>query len=371
MNPPPPASILSRCPFWLRWIVLLLAVIFGASPARASFTKASFPPAPVIATTGTVELTCYQPFKLEMGTGIFCGNDPVNRHDPTGLAWVYRNAGWVWQEAAYRPGTGNSFTDAFSYLSTLLYNNLPLPDVSIVGYVGIGILQEIDDGARRAGFPLEAINPMEMELIAALSRYAQTTRYIQVAENVTEIQFSQRGAYPLQSASKSTLASTNTKPLKSFWGGRGRPLEDTGVPLFDRKVVGTKIYENWKAALQRRGWDVTEDLLPLGTAAEANHKIMSVDANQFRYIDLLHESRHVRQLESAASQGVTGTNKLIVALFEKGAYSYNLRLGTRYGFSNKYMSWATGRIDDYMTFSIKRKFELSSSASRLQEILWQ
>lgn len=80
------ASISSRSgALWHRPAFVLCAFLFlvaGGGSALGSFTK---PPA-IIVSPDALQVTSEPRFKLEICTGLICGNDPVNRHDPLGLA---------------------------------------------------------------------------------------------------------------------------------------------------------------------------------------------------------------------------------------------------------------------------------------------
>jgi len=144
-------------------------------------------------------------------------------------------------------------------------------------------------------------------------------------------------------------------------------LPDTGVALFDRLIGDTDLFKRWAGNLRERGYTVVKEKLPKGDAANIVKKTVTVDHAQFRYIDLLHESRHIGQIERAARQGVTSRSKAIRAVFERGAYEYELRLGRKFGFSDEYMAWLEKRVKDHWTKSVARKYSFSK---RLQN-LWR
>jgi RHS repeat-associated protein len=152
-------------------------------------------------------------------------------------------------------------------------------------------------------------------------------------------------------------------------GASGIPK--TGVERFDRLATGTEQYSGWAKNVEARGYTVNPRGLPAGTHAEIQNGVLTVDPNQFRYIDLLHESRHIVQLERAAAQGVPGLNMQSAALFERGAYEYELRLAQRYGFSAEYRSFALGRIADYWNRTIQQKAARSRSFQELSRKLWR
>ncbi len=79
----PQPSIPSR---FAPWLVLLVAVVFGPSQTEASFVGSPQKLAPVIPWLNPTQAIDVPAFTLENSHGLFCGNDPVNRHDPLGLA---------------------------------------------------------------------------------------------------------------------------------------------------------------------------------------------------------------------------------------------------------------------------------------------
>lgn len=81
-----PTGEMNRLNGWFgMWLLLFVAVAFAPSQARASFTKSAFQTPEVIALPTAPQVAKEPRFKLEITTGILCGNDPVNRHDPLGL----------------------------------------------------------------------------------------------------------------------------------------------------------------------------------------------------------------------------------------------------------------------------------------------
>ena len=93
MSLPPSAFFSSRSTglqpgTWLRgllcWLLLVGAVVVPI-PAQATLSDCSKTPK-VIAPPLPAQVAFDEPIKLEIAAGLFCGNDPVNRHDPLGLA---------------------------------------------------------------------------------------------------------------------------------------------------------------------------------------------------------------------------------------------------------------------------------------------
>jgi hypothetical protein len=71
---------------------LFVAVVFAPSQAVASFSGSPSKLLPVIPSPDQTQVVDVPAFTLEIGHGLFCGNDPVNRHDPLGLVDQF-NAG--------------------------------------------------------------------------------------------------------------------------------------------------------------------------------------------------------------------------------------------------------------------------------------
>ena len=153
-------------------------------------------------------------------------------------------------------------------------------------------------------------------------------------------------------------------------------LPATGVVEFDRLMVGTKTYRRWVDKIANRGFGIEESTLGVGTAAEISQQLITVDPLRFRFIDLLHESRHVRQIEKAEQQGydlfASGRYATLTrAWFERGAYEYELRLGLRVGFSPEYMAFLVERIGFYWKRSYQQEFRFSLAVQRYLTGLWR
>jgi hypothetical protein len=159
----------------------------------------------------------------------------------------------------------------------------------------------------------------------------------------------------------------------SAFSGR---LPSTGVARFDRLMVGTEQYLRWVARLNNRGFYLIEQSLMEGTAAQIEDWIIIVDPAQFRYIDLLHESRHLRQLERALLQGfdafaVGKSAKMMRAWFELGAYEYEQRVGLRFQFSDEYMAFLERQINHYWKRTYRQEIRFSSTAQRQFNRIWR
>jgi hypothetical protein len=118
----------------------------------------------------------------------------------------------------------------------------------------------------------------------------------------------------------------------------------TGIARFDQKVIESSAWERWKANLERRRIRVVPNP-GLGAGNPANFipgpRVLEYNPETFRYIDLLHESRHIAQFERAAAKGLDiqapFRSVKLRGWLERGALDYEARLGTRFGFSEEYM----------------------------------
>ena len=94
-------------------------------------------------------------------------------------------------------------------------------------------------------------------------------------------------------------------------------------------------------------------------AAEGGGYLMRVDPKQFTQLGMLHESRHVRQIERALAKGENALSSKWRNVFEVGAYEYELRLANRFGFSAESLGEIARRLSDYL---IKARNKLAKSA---------
>lgn len=119
----------------------------------------------------------------------------------------------------------------------------------------------------------------------------------------------------------------------------------TGVDKFDRLAFGTENYEKWSKNLDGKNYKVTENYnLPAGNPANVlRDGTVEINHNEFRYIDMLHESRHIYQDWTLLEQ--TGKKVLeqkgwfkrdLLNITDVDAYTYELSLSKKYGFSDEY-----------------------------------
>ena len=146
---------------------------------------------------------------------------------------------------------------------------------------------------------------------------------------------------------------------------RSSGFSRTGIERFDELVVGSAKYDRWKRALARRGFTVREAGLLPGTMAEMSpERIITVDPEQFTYLALLHESRHVRQIERAIGVVRNPFTAENIRIFEYGAYEYELRLAGRFGFTAESVEGIAKRAAYYFR-KIRFKLEVSPTAKSL------
>jgi len=169
----------------------------------------------------------------------------------------------------------------------------------------------------------------------------------------------------------------------------GENIPETGIERFDQLAIENENFAQWAKNLKARNFDIVMQTLKPGLHAFYDdivaengiitEGVMTIDPEQFTYLDMLHESRHLVQFETlAAEQGLTGfsdelgfqglarTSKLN-AWLERGAYEYELRLGNRVGFSQEYMDWAAKRLNSYWGRSNETKI-LRGGVSYLTDI---
>jgi RHS repeat-associated protein len=150
-------------------------------------------------------------------------------------------------------------------------------------------------------------------------------------------------------------------------GGGQIPL--TGNRLFDALAKETNVFKAWVQNLNNRGITVIEKTLDVGNHAfiqpvkNSGNLTLTVDPRQFTYLDLLHESRHIEQIRRSriANPNINPFNSRNIALFEKGAYEYELRLASKYGFTSEYVTFAENQVASYWTGSAQNKYRLSNT----------
>jgi hypothetical protein len=149
-------------------------------------------------------------------------------------------------------------------------------------------------------------------------------------------------------------------------------LPTTGVTRFDELMVGTKTYDRWKRTMEKRGFKVGIDKkLDDTVAAQIDFDQMSIAVNEgkFRFLDLLHESRHVAQFARLEARDIKPTAPLRM-LFEQGAYEYEMRLGKRFQFAPEYMRFAEEQKKSYAGSFIK-KMVRDRKLQHLGAVLWR
>jgi len=130
----------------------------------------------------------------------------------------------------------------------------------------------------------------------------------------------------------------------------------TGVAGFDALMAvrgaESPIYRRWVNSLERRGWRVRPGTYAGDVAAVfPESRVVQLDRGSFTYIDLIHEERHILQVERAIRQGVLQprhrTTIAVGRQWEVEAYELELRVARRQGFSQEYIEFLQERIEFY------------------------
>jgi hypothetical protein len=131
---------------------------------------------------------------------------------------------------------------------------------------------------------------------------------------------------------------------------RGGSFE-TGVSKFDTLFVESEQFSKISTSLNRRGVTLIDDASRLdGEKAfvlclDDGQLAMFYNSKTTNFLDVLHESRHISQIQRAENTGLLGNrspfSSQVKPLFERSAYEYELRLGDRFGFSESYQSKIT------------------------------
>jgi len=144
----------------------------------------------------------------------------------------------------------------------------------------------------------------------------------------------------------------------------------TGIAEFDQPFSQSAQASKMLTALQRRGVAVVDDAArhPANTSAqvfrENGNLTLVYDSKSTSFVDLLHESRHVAQVQLAEASGLLGNkdifgNSRLVGAAERGAYEYEMRLGKSRGFSSEYMNYLSSQKEFYYPSSFAAKFNAS------------
>ena len=151
----------------------------------------------------------------------------------------------------------------------------------------------------------------------------------------------------------------------------------TGIARFDQLAEDSKYFSGWSANLERRG--VTLDPRPLRAGNPANYnpvaKVLEYDPAQFKYIDLLHETRHIGQFERAAAAGLDLSSpfasKRLYGWLESGALDYEMRQATRFGFSEEYIDALQSVRSQVWPRSYQTKYNYSPTVKETLNQWWR
>lgn len=152
----------------------------------------------------------------------------------------------------------------------------------------------------------------------------------------------------------------------------------TGNIQFDRLFSESPQAQNMIAGLERRNVSIVDDVTMLKPGQSAyvskidGRLTLVYDSKSTSFLDMLHESRHVAQVQRTESSGVLGNKNIfdpnstrLRGASERGAYEYELRLGKRFNFSDEYMNFAKQRIDFYYPKSYSSKFTNSPTMNAI------
>jgi hypothetical protein len=152
----------------------------------------------------------------------------------------------------------------------------------------------------------------------------------------------------------------------------------TGIDQFDRLFSESPQAQKMIAGLERRNVSIIDDVTMLKPGESAfvtqidGCLTLVYDSKSTSFMDMLHESRHVAQVQRVESAGVLGNKSIfdpngtrLRGASERGAYEYELRLGNRFNFSDEYMSYAKHQIDFYYPKSYSSKFSNSPTMNAI------
>jgi hypothetical protein len=152
----------------------------------------------------------------------------------------------------------------------------------------------------------------------------------------------------------------------------------TGIAELDMPFAQSAQAGGMLAALERRGVTVIDDVsrLPAGvsvqTFMENGALTMVYDSATSSFIDMLHDIRHVAQIQRVEASGLRTAEQIfasprLMGVAERGAYEYELRLLDRHdGVSSGYVTYAQGQIESYYRPSWSTSFGWpGSTANRI------
>ena len=139
--------------------------------------------------------------------------------------------------------------------------------------------------------------------------------------------------------------------------------ERTGVDVLDVAAEKTPQFENWAKALERNyGYTVRADPSLAKTNKVAQtlpNKSVIYDPQRFTYLDMLHESRHVFQIEQGENEGVNMFSSGYRQWAEKNAYEYEATVASKYASLPEFKTDSSllGRYLESNKSYVKDKFE--------------
>ncbi|MCU7929106.1 MAG: hypothetical protein KZQ97_22105 [Candidatus Thiodiazotropha sp. (ex Dulcina madagascariensis)] len=156
----------------------------------------------------------------------------------------------------------------------------------------------------------------------------------------------------------------------------------TGIGKFDQPFSLSPQFEKISVGLERRGITLVPDRSKLDMSAgerafvqleKDGSGILVYDPATTPFVDILHESRHISQIQRAQKSGLLGDkspySSKLKPLFERGAYEYELRLGERFDFDSRYNRQLVDRVNDYYTPQFERSLLRGQSRIDLFQVI--
>lgn len=328
----------------------------------------------------------------------YCGNDPINRHDPLGLSeyddaakaqfdlllslsGVAQQAAAKWQlHESFGPVdpfyAGNSSVEKWkSYLGQA---GLPLGSTESADLVDAfawiiaqrnagnsadsqaasayanspGVkLREIGMGTLVAGLELSGVNSLSRsvahwDLVAGEWDYAPGLAALDVGLMfVPELRAG--GALARLESGAMRLERTAGRLASSDVLAKLGAIPKTGIAKYDTLAVNSRYFDRFIEGLKARGWRTkSSPFIPASNPAwlRPGNRTFYYNPNHMTFLDMMHELRHAQQLRRAGNWKIGGGLR---NLYELDAYRFEQAIGTRRGFSQEYMDYLERMLGIY------------------------
>ena len=125
-------------------------------------------------------------------------------------------------------------------------------------------------------------------------------------------------------------------------------IPNTGVAKYDQLAVDSKYFGKFISGVESRGFKVVKNPNLVSDRAhlrmKGNRPIFEYNPTTFNVLDMRHEIQHFNQFKIYGPSMFRLNN---IPAMERAAYSFELRLGNKAGFSSEYMNWAQGRLGSF------------------------